>query len=147
MAQKLICILFLLFCSTFLFGQTDIKIKSIRKEVEKINKDSSYDIKALLNDYFVDEKNEVSDGGQELRGFYKNGQLKKINHSVGISCCMNTTEFYFSGKDLVFVFEKQEVYPEVKDNSGELKIDYTRPGFRKQADMIFIQVLSCNPVD
>ncbi len=70
------------------------------------------------NDYFVDVKNEVTDGGQELTGFYNKGQLKKILYSVGLSYGMTTYEYYFSDNELLFVLERQDTYSQVKDSMG-----------------------------
>ena len=122
----------IIFISTFLvaintsFGQLPEKIKSIQKLVEIINNDTGYTIKALSNDYFIDKKNESTDGGQELKGYYKGKKLKKIIYSVGISVCMRTYEYYLSDSNLIFVFEKEFDYPEIKDSSGEYVLDYSK---------------------
>ena len=47
--------------TSFVFGQNEQKIKTIRKTVESINIDTNYLIKKLDNDYFVDKKNEITD--------------------------------------------------------------------------------------
>jgi len=94
-------------------GQATDKIVAIRKTVEAINHTKGYQVKTLDNDYFAD-KDEDSDNGQELKGYYKNGQLKKVVYSAGLSNCMKTFEYYFSDAELVFVFEKEDDYPETK---------------------------------
>lgn len=93
------------------------RVKSIDKIVEKIKSNTGYVIKELHNDYFVN-KNEATDGGQEVKGFYKDGQVKRINYSVGLSNCMRRFEYYFSDNQLVFVSEKTEYYTQLK-GSGE----------------------------
>lgn len=113
-----IFVLLLLSATNPVSAQANEKIAAIRKLVQAINNDSGYKIKALDNNYFTDVKNEVYDNGQELKGYYKNGQLKKIIYTVGLSNCMKTYGYYFYGKSLVFVFEKEDDYPLKKDGSG-----------------------------
>ncbi|MDB5005875.1 MAG: hypothetical protein JWQ84_3037 [Mucilaginibacter sp.] len=113
----------LLLVSNLLLGQTDEKIIAIRKTVQHINSETGYKIKTLTNDYFADVKNEAADNGQELKGYYKDGELKKMVHSVGLSNCMKTYEYYFSGADLIFVFEKEADYPYKK---GGFAFDYSK---------------------
>lgn len=108
-------ILTFIFFTNLLFGQNDERIKKIRKTVEKINNDTNYTIKKLDNTYFVDQKNEVTDGGQELSGYYKNGQLRKIIYYIGISMGVTTYEYYFAENQLIFVFQKQYAYTQVKE--------------------------------
>ena len=105
--------------TTLLFGQTAEKIAAVRKKVEAINTEKSYHIKNLDNDYFVNVKNEATDGGQELSGYYKNGKLKKIVYSVGLSYGMKTLEYFFSDDELIFVFEKQDQFAALKDQSNQ----------------------------
>ncbi|MCZ2084485.1 MAG: hypothetical protein LC112_09440 [Flavobacteriales bacterium] len=81
MKTKLFLLTFLTL-TTLLFGQTAERIAAVRKKVEAINTEKSSQIKQLDNDYFVNVKNEATDDGQELSGYYKNGKLKKIVYSV-----------------------------------------------------------------
>ena len=98
-------ILFLLFLSsTYGFSQN---LNLIKKEVEKINNSKNLKIKTVPNDYFVDVKNEVTDNGQELQGFYKNGELKKMIHEVILSSQKIIFEYYFQNKKLIFVKMKR----------------------------------------
>lgn len=119
MKTKLFLITFLIL-TTFLFGQTAERIAAVRKKVEAINTEKSYRIKKLGNDYFVNVKNEVTDGGQELSGYYKNGKLKKIAYSVGLSYGMKTSQYFFSDDELIFVFEKQDKFADLKDWSNQV---------------------------
>lgn len=113
--------------TTLLFGQTAERISAVRKKVEAINTEKSYQIKKLDNDYFVNVKNESTDGGQELSGYYKNGKLKKIVYSVGLSYGMKTCEYFFSNDELIFVFEKQDQFADLKDKSNQVTgLDHTK---------------------
>ena len=113
--------------TTLLFGQTAEKITAVRKKVEDINTEKSYHIRKLDNDYFVNVKNEATDGGQELSGYYKNGKLKKIVYSVGLSYGVKTTEYFYSDNELIFVFEKQDQFADLKDHSNQVTgLDHTK---------------------
>jgi hypothetical protein len=99
-----------LYTLTFLFfyaitvAQTDSsKIQTIRKNVEKINKDTSYIVKTFDNEQFLN-LNQMPDGGGDLRGYFKNGQLVKIIERIGFSSCVNTTEYYVQDDKLIFVY-------------------------------------------
>lgn len=106
-------ITFLIFnLSVFALAQN---INSIRKQVSAINASKNYFIKTIPNNYFTDSKNEVTDNGQELEGFYTKKELKKIVHSVGLSSQKITTQFYFNKMDLIFVLRKK--YQTI-DNEG-----------------------------
>ena len=50
-------------------------------------------------------KNEVTDNGQELKGYYQNNQLKKITHSVGLSLFKIIREYFYYKNELIFVKE------------------------------------------
>ncbi|MBF8456143.1 hypothetical protein IV494_03020 [Kaistella sp. G5-32] len=119
MKTKLFVLTFLTL-TNLLFGQTAERIAAVRKKVEAINTEKSYQIKKLDNDYFVNVKNEPTDGGQELSGYYKNGKLKKIIYSVGLSYGMKTCEYFFSDDELIFVFEKQDQFADLKDQSNQV---------------------------
>ena len=107
-------VILLIFClSVFGFGQN---ASVIRKQVEVINNSKNYVVKKIPNDYFVDVKSEVTDNGQELEGYYRNKELKKIVHSVGLSNTMITTQFYFDKVNLIFVLKKKYQTIDEKEN-------------------------------
>lgn len=106
--------------TTLLFAQTAESVAAVRKKVEAINTEKSYQIKKLENDYFLNVKNQATDGGQELSGYYKNGKIKKIIYSIGLSYGMKTTEYFFSDDELIFVFEKQDQFADLKDHSNQV---------------------------
>jgi hypothetical protein len=125
--MKYFKIIIIILFTTFSFGQKSEKIKVIRKIVQSINIDSGFTIKKLDNEYFVNKKKEVTDGGQELTGYFKNGKIIKIVYSLGLSYGINTYEYYFSENQLIFVFHKQDSYLQVKDSFGEFTgFDYTK---------------------
>lgn len=97
--KKLIPFL-LIVLSVSISGQN---IEPVRKAVQKINQTKGFKIKTVPYSYFMD-RFEVTDNGIELKGFYKNGVLKKMEHFVGLSAWNIVTEYFFSeNHQLVFV--------------------------------------------
>lgn len=86
----------------------------IKKEVEQINNTKNFKIKTVPNDYFVKVKKEVTDNGQELKGFYEKNQLRKITHFVGLSAWNIVTEYYLKDNQLIFVLQTK--YQSVNEN-------------------------------
>ena len=114
--MKIAMILLFLLVANILFGQQSDKIVLIRKSVAEINNTRGYKVKTLSDDYFT-SKDEVADNGHELKGYYHKDTLKKIVYSAGPSYGMKTFEFYFYDGNVIFAFEKEEVFPETKDGS------------------------------
>ncbi|WBV61056.1 hypothetical protein PFY12_02790 [Chryseobacterium camelliae] len=100
--QKIFVLIAVLF-SGLVFSQN---LKNIKKLVEQINQTKNYVIKTVPNEYFID-KNMTTDNGIELKGFYKNGKLKKIEHTVGVSFVQYLTEYFFDRDQLIFVHAKK----------------------------------------
>ncbi len=103
--------LLIIFISVFSFGQN---INLISKTVSEINHIKNYEIKTIPYSYFMD-KNQIAANGIELKGFYKNGKLKKIEHFVGLSAWNIITQYFFSEQgNLIFVLIKK--YQTVDEN-------------------------------
>lgn len=108
--KKLIPFL-LIVLSGLISGQN---IEPVRKTVQKINQTKDFKIKTVPYSYFMD-KSEITDNGIELKGFYKNGALKKMEHFVGLSAWNIVTEYFFSeNQQLVFVHSTK--YQTVDEN-------------------------------
>ncbi|MCD0479127.1 hypothetical protein LPB90_11700 [Chryseobacterium sp. LC2016-29] len=108
--KKLIPFLFIVL-SGLISGQN---IELVRKTVQKINQTKGFKIKTVPYSYFMD-RSEVTDNGIELKGFYKNGVLKKMEHFVGLSAWNIVTEYFFSeNHQLVFVHSTK--YQTVDEN-------------------------------
>lgn len=106
---------FFIFISGYTFSQN---IKSISKKVSEINSIKNIKIKTVPYSYFLD-KNQTSDNGIELKGFYKDGELKKIEHFVGLSAWNISTQYFFSENDkLIFVLAKKY---QIIDENGYIK--------------------------
>jgi len=103
--------LLLIVLSGLISGQN---IEPVRKTVQKINQTKDFKIKTVPYPYFMD-KSEVTDNGIELKGFYKNGALKKMEHFVGLSAWNILTEYFFS-KNQQLVFVHSTKYQTVDEN-------------------------------
>ncbi|MDF2832608.1 hypothetical protein [Chryseobacterium indoltheticum] len=65
------------------------------------------------------DKNQVTDNGIELKGFYKNGALRKMEQFIGLSTWNIVTEFFFSeNNQLIFV---HSIKYQTIDENGYLK--------------------------
>src|SRR5579871_4069993 len=120
---KLFWVVFLF--SFSVFSQTDnIMINKIQKIVQQINNDSGYTIKKLDNDEFLDH---TTDEGGELTAYFKNGQLVKIIEWIGLSSCVNITEYYLQDNKLIFTYTKgsQYSYNESSGNFDRNKLSNT----------------------
>ena len=82
-------------------------------------------MKTLDNDYFVSHR-DVTDGGQELAGYFINGQIQKIAYSVGLSFGLQKCVYYFDRGEVVYVSAEEDDYPAT--NEG-LDFDKTEPVF------------------
>ncbi len=83
------------------YAQTDIELNKIKLTVEQINKDTSYTTKTLKNEQFLAK---MTDGGGQLTGYFKNGELLKIIERIGLSSCININEYYLQDNKLIFVY-------------------------------------------
>lgn len=117
--MKKFVIVLILCLSIFGSGQN---IDLIKRQVEVINTSKNYEVKKISNDYFADVKKEVTDNGQELAGYFKNKELKKIVHSVGLSSTSITTQFYFDKGNLIFVLRKKHQTIDENGNVFEPKL-------------------------
>jgi hypothetical protein len=114
-----IFLLAFLFLSIFLFGQSDDKINAIRKAVEQINKDTTYTTRQLSNLHWMEQ---MSDGGGQITGYFKKGQLVKIVEWVGLSSCIKLHEYYLQNNSLLFVYGQEKVF-KYDDSTGTFNYD------------------------
>lgn len=97
-------VLTLIFSSIPTYSQ-DNRIEKIRQTVEKINKDLGYSKKVLDGEAFLEE---ATDGGGELTGYFKNGELVKISEWIGLSSCIRVTEYYLQSHHLIFTYTQEK---------------------------------------
>ena len=118
--KKTISIFFLTIIFNVGFAQNlTQKIANIRSEVEKINNRSTYKVRTLNNEEFLDE---MPDGGGELKAYYENGELVKMVDKIYLSSCINITEYYIKNKRLIFAYSQgKEWFYNEKNNKFDPK--------------------------
>lgn len=93
-----------LVCGTLSQAQIDSAyILMVDRRVQAINAEKDYEVRTLENDEFLEY---TTDGGGELKGFVKDGELVKIVRWIGLSSCVIITEYYFDRSQLIFVREQ-----------------------------------------
>ena len=70
----------------------------------------------------------MTDGGGELTGFYKNKEVKKIYEWIGLSNGISVKEFYFDKGQLIFVYEKFDSFV-FDDKKNEFDLTKTKTIF------------------
>ena len=104
--KPLLAILFVLYTltgvgqhqETTLIEATDLLIA---EQDARLKADTTYVIKILNNEQFLEQ---MTDGGGQLKGYFYNGQLVKIIEWIGLSSCVNITEYYLGGNQLVYAY-------------------------------------------
>jgi hypothetical protein len=97
-----------------------IMVKSIQDKVELIDLEKNYETKVLNNEKFLDN---MTDGGGQLTGYFKDGKIVKIVERLGLSYGVKTYEYYFANDELLLVKEKEEDFPDTENNGT---LDYTK---------------------
>jgi hypothetical protein len=111
------------------FGQSNsAQVKSIKKEFQAINRDSTLKKVVLENEEFLGEN--IGDGGGKLVGFFKNHTVRKISQWLGLSNGIEIKEYYFKDGQLVFVYEvfKSFEYDQTRNQMDYNKISTTFEG-------------------
>ncbi len=93
-------------------------ISSIRNQVQEINTTKGLTLKVLKDEEFLEH---TPDGSAELKGYFKNGKLVKIVEWIGLSSCIQITEYYLQNRKLIFI------YVQGKDFEYLKPISTTRP--------------------
>ena len=118
---KFLLLLFLFGLSPTVRAQTKAQdLLAIKKEYQEIAADKTLKKVTLDNDTFLDTP---TDGGRELTGYYKKGQLRKIVATTGLSNGRTQIEYYFKDGQLIFVYEVFNAYDY---NESKGTFDYTK---------------------
>lgn len=102
------------------------QIQNIQKNVELIDSEKNYEVKTLNNEQI--QGNQMTDGGAQLTGYFKQGKIVKIKEKLSLSYGVKNYEYYFSDGKLIFVYEKDENFPD-PENSGTLDYSKTETAF------------------
>ncbi len=95
--------------STTLAGQD---FHDLHPEVTKLKKELDHSLSDFKKVHLENEEFllEMTDGGGELVGYFKNGQIIKIEEWVGLSNAVATRHFYFLEGELYFVEEEKNQF-------------------------------------
>lgn len=106
--MKIIVTIVLCFMGASCFAQKKTKdITAIRTSVEAINKDSNYTTKSIDAAFFLEN---MPDNGGSITGYFKDGQLMKIDVYIGLSSCVTRTTFYLEDTILIFAYTQAKNY-------------------------------------
>jgi hypothetical protein len=83
--------------------------------VQSLNRETGFKVVRLDAEDFLEG---TPDGGAQLKGYFKKGKILKIYQIIGISTGNELIEFYYSGDDLIFVFESFKSFVVNKTNDG-----------------------------
>ena len=88
---------------------TTDKVRDIRVVSQQIEGDSSLFKVTMRREEFLGE--EAPDKGAFLHGYFKGDTLCKVNVWMGLSYGVMQEHYYFSGGQLVYVYETEDDYP------------------------------------
>ena len=90
--------------NSLLYSQTSMEIvDKIIEQIDKINQEKDFKKVTLRNEEFMEN---MTDGGGEMTGFYKNGIIYKVYQRIGVSYGIYLIEYYYEDNKLIFVFFK-----------------------------------------
>lgn len=94
------------------------RIRQIRQDYHVINTDTTLQATTLDGEEFLEE---ATDGGGELKGWYRGDNLVKMTEWVGLSHGNHTRAYYFKRGQLFFVYETFESFVQEKDGLDKTK--------------------------
>lgn len=101
-------------CSSVQAQDQSSKIAAIRAAYTAINTDRTYKVVNLNNEVLLeDHPHEVPDGGEDLTGYFKGKEVKKIIYFLGISRGNYQYEYYFDKGKLCFVYETFDTFLQI----------------------------------
>jgi hypothetical protein len=100
------------------------KYAALQQRIRQINQDKTLQKITSTGEEVTDH---TTDGGAELVGYYKNGNLKKITRTIGLSNGIESFDYYFENEKLVFICELFNGF--VPDSTGALNFEKTETNF------------------
>lgn len=116
MKNTILLVTFLIIPLVGISQNSDELILKIRAEFQRINSNSKLEKIELFNEEFMKYR---ADGGGQLTGYFENNKLIKTTEWIGPSYGSIITESYFKGNQLFFVYQKENKFKDILDNSGE----------------------------
>lgn len=115
----LLILTFTIMSTCFTQAKADM-INGIQIEIKRINAHKGLKKVTLENEEFLEN---MTDGGGEITGYFKKGQIKKVRQWIGLSNGNETTIFYFKNGHLIFVHEK---FASFKFDPKTSQLDHTK---------------------
>jgi hypothetical protein len=111
------------------------RIQHIRQVFQRINSDHSLKVVSLDQDEFSEE---TTDGGAELKGYFKGDSLCKMTLWVGLSYGALVTDYYFDRGSIVFIYEVQMHFPhsDTSTDFGKLQTNFEGRYYLKSGKLI-----------
>lgn len=133
--MKLITTFFLTFYFVISsFAQQEETLNTINDQIEIINSYIESEEISLDAEEFLDK---VVDHGASLTGYYEYERLKKIVKKIGMPNAMVTTGYYFWNDQLIHVNYRQEQYMKMKNDNGNIVMDYGNSFMKFESDHYF----------
>lgn len=96
----------------------DSLIRDIRTIFHRINTDTTLRVVSLDPEAFEEAVGGSPDNGGDATGYFKKDTLVKFVLSVGPSFGLKDYEYYYDQGRIVFIYEKDQHFPVLKDGSG-----------------------------
>lgn len=80
-----------------------------------IEQDKNYKTKILANEEFMKD---MTDGGGELTGYFKDGKIDKIEERIVLSYGVIIYKYYFEDEKLIYIYNKEEYFPYIEETGG-----------------------------
>ena len=96
----------------------DSLIRDIRTIFHRINTDTTLRVVSLDEEAFEEAVGGAPDNGGDVTGYFKKDTLVKLILSVGPSFGLKDYEYYYDQGRIVFIYEKDQHFPVLKDGSG-----------------------------
>ena len=117
------------------------KKTAIGHDVAAINTTKDYKKVILQNEEFLGD---MTDGGGELTGYFKNQKIEKITEWIGVSNGVYSTEFYFKNEQLIFVYRKFSVY---EYNYAKNEFDWNKKNLAFEGRYYFVNSRAIDKIE
>lgn len=96
------------------------KYGELIRRITEINNDSSHDKVTVENEEFMPRS---TDGGGELTGYFKHGQIQKMTRQIWLSNGVEVYDYYFTDGKLSFIYE---TFHQFQYNAEQGNLDYSK---------------------
>ena len=113
------------------------RIKEIQEVFKTTNSYKNLRTVKLSNEEFLEN---MTDGGGELTGFFKNDTLIKMSEWIGVSYGVIAIDYYFEDNELVFSYVQEKYFPATDSTIDRTKLILKFEGrYYYERDELFAQ--------